>query len=274
MPSVVEFSELCGAGYEAQGNPTFRLIPPGSRLSWTPTPQPAPSPRSLPAVSYSASSRGSLPAPMAGRAGPACPVPDRDEVVTWSRSQAWSNRVGFYAAVFQREGSPSVLVFRGTDDLWDGLVDDVSIGLGGIPPQVLAALEVVRKTRLGSGAVLSGHSLGGALALIVAAHAGLAAVTFNAPGVLDSCVQSVRWTGGVGRFFAALARCVSNSRVRNVRINGDPVSSLFVTGLQAGASADSLPGAQCGLDVICRHGIATCIAAVRADAANYRELSL
>ena len=129
-----------------------------------------------------------------------------------------------------------MLAFRGTDDLFDGLVDDAMIGLGAAPMQALAALVVAQVGGLKQSAYITGHSLGGALAVIAAAQTGRAAVTFNAPGVMDSCmlVSGVGLSKGVKGLFEMMARCVANARVWNVRIGGDVVSSKLTTGSQPG----------------------------------------
>jgi hypothetical protein len=243
MPSIVELAELCDASYTEKREVHFAHQPPAAGLR-TPC--------------------SSLRAPS---------VLATQGAVTWRCRCAWHNRVGFYAACYER-GADTALVFRGTDDFWDRLVDDASIASGAMPPQAIAALAVVRSVGLGSNAYLAGHSLGGALALITAAHAGLPAVTFNAPGVMDSCVLSSFSSGGVSRFFETLGRCVNNPRVRNLRINGDPVSSLFTTGLQAGGQGRTLGAAQCGLDPRCRHGVRTCVEEVRREPAYFEPLAL
>jgi hypothetical protein len=193
--------------------------------------------------------------------------------VTWTRADHWKT-LNFYAALYAKAGGGGrVLAFRGTDDLLDGISDDAEIAFGGIPPTVLAALQIpITGT---NGLLLAGHSLGGALAIITAARRNLPAVTFNAPGVMDSCLATTptQAASGLRQFFNMVARCVVNSRVKNIRINADPVSSVFTTGLQPGARKEySAP--QCGLDLLCRHGIATCVSAVRAESANYKEFNL
>jgi hypothetical protein len=179
--------------------------------------------------------------------------------------------VGFSATLYRHNGH-DVLAFRGTDDLWDGLVDDLSVAGGGIPPQVSAALIVARNAQ--RGAVFTGHSLGGALALIAAAHLDFPAVTFNAPGVRDSCLLSSP-ASGLQAFLSIASRCATNSRVHNIRIDGDPVSSWWTTGFQSGARPRSLPAPRCGaLDALCRHGIATCVEAVRRSPAYHEPYPL
>jgi putative lipase involved disintegration of autophagic bodies len=51
-----------------------------------------------------------------------------------------------------------------------------------------------------NGLYLAGHSLGGALAIIAAARYKLPSVTFNAPGVMDSCVLSSTLKEGTLRY--------------------------------------------------------------------------
>jgi hypothetical protein len=90
---------------------------------------------------------------------------------------------------------------------------------------------------------------------------------------MDACIRSAP-RGGVHRFFDVVGRCVSNDRILNIRIDGDPVSSFFTTGVQTGRTATPLGAPSCGLDPLCRHGIATCIASLREDRANFRPLAL
>jgi hypothetical protein len=89
---------------------------------------------------------------------------------------------------------------------------------------------------------------------------------------MDSCVASAPGAGPV-RFLAVLRNCVTNPRILNIRIAGDPVSSIYTTGFQTGRRTEySAP--RCGINPSCRHGIATHIQQVRRDAANFLELSL
>jgi len=197
--------------------------------------------------------------------------------VLWKRSDTRTNLFGFYAAIFRRNDGCRVLAFRGTDDLWDALLDDSAIGIGGLPPQAVDAIKLAQAVGLTKGDMITGHSLGGALALIAAAHSGHAAVSFNAPGVMDSCMVSAvtaKQSGGWREFLQIVRRCAVNSRAKNIRIAGDPVSG-FLTGLQVGSPPEKLAAPSCGwLDVICRHGMSTVVAAMRSNADYHRQIDL
>lgn len=102
---------------------------------------------------------------------------------------------GFFAQVYQKDGT-IIVSFCGTNDNQDKTGSDLQILNGDIPDQYYNALGLVSRVRqLFSDAeiVLVGHSLGGALAQLVAAryvHADggaivLPAITFNAPGVYE-----------------------------------------------------------------------------------------
>lgn len=201
------------------------------------------------------------------------PIAHQSTRFVWSRDQFWS-RSSFFAALYTRPGSCRVLAFRGTDDLLDGLSDDLSIARGSVPPTVSDANEAVGK--LGnSNLLVTGHSLGGALAVIAACGYKLPAVTFNAPGVMDSCILAHSYTatttGGLRGLMLLLSRCITGPQVRNIRIDADPVSSFFTTGFQAG-STQTYGGSQCGIDLLCRHKIDTCVNAVRARSDGFKPV--
>jgi hypothetical protein len=214
------------------------------------------------------------------------------QTVEWQLKKPWSSR-GFFAAQYQdMPGSRNVLAFRGTDDLVDLLVDDLAIGAGGIPPQIDPACYATAEVK-DRPLILTGHSLGGALAIIAAAKYDLPAVTFNAPGVTDSCVQSIAtggWDNGLRALIGAVQRCIANPRIINIRIEADPVSGYFTNGIGAAlltrnpfntvvagfqpGETMTLPSRSCGLDALCRHGIQTCIAEVRARGDAFDPIQL
>ena len=92
-----------------------------------------------------------------------------------------SNNDGTYEEV--------VIAYRGSDSGLDWGISDVQIGLGVTPAQSNAADEFYWLVRglygvnSGSNISLTGHSLGGALAQLVASFEGNHAETFNAPGM-------------------------------------------------------------------------------------------
>ena len=79
---------------------------------------------------------------------------------------------------------------------------------------------------------------------------------------------------GLAALIAVVQRCVTGQRILNIRIAGDPVSSIITTGLQSGTARPGYSASQCGFNLLCRHGIATCIEAVRSEKKNYQPLKL
>ena len=216
---------------------------------------------------------------MPALARPAAGLPARlsPAKIIWARQSKWWNRLGFYAALYSRQpDGKRVLAFRGTDEFWtDGLIDDVSVAAGAPPPQAAAAFQVARDARLPEDSFLTGHSLGGALAIIAGARLGLPVVTFNAPGVMDSCVvANAAYPGTFGRIVDAVARCFTGRRMWNIRIPEDPVSSFFTTGFQPGKRIE-LSAPECSaLNVKCRHGIGTCVELVKKRTDAHDEVKL
>jgi Protein of unknown function (DUF2974)/RTX calcium-binding nonapeptide repeat (4 copies) len=97
-------------------------------------------------------------------------------------TQSWID-TGFYAAAYS-VGGEIVISYRGTDDALDGWNDFLTISGSPIsaPPQVRLAVqfyEAVKAASPGVNIILTGHSLGGALAGIVGAIRGEDAVLFN-----------------------------------------------------------------------------------------------
>lgn len=98
------------------------------------------------------------------------------------------NKDGIYEEV--------VIAYRGTDSFLDLFGDDLLIALNITPTQSIGAKnfydQIIANTNMTPDAKVSvtGHSLGGALAQIVGAEKDVAAITFNAPGMLNHVDKS------------------------------------------------------------------------------------
>jgi hypothetical protein len=200
--------------------------------------------------------------------------------VAWKCSDPWLKN-SFYAAYYTREGNGRVLAFRGTDSIrallgGDG-VDDGLIFLGNVPPTARLALQLPCKVGTG-GLYLTGHSLGGALAIIAAARYNLPVVTFNAPGVMDSCLLSnalsAEGKNGFWQRLISAASCILGPKMLNIRIAGDPVSSQRTTGWQSGIFPETEWAPQCGVNPLCLHGIETCVEEMRKRTDGFEELKI
>lgn len=105
-----------------------------------------------------------------------------------------NNKTGFYGEVYKR-GNELAVVYRGTDFddgrkefVKDAIVGDLPMGYGISSGQYADAKKLydkVQKSYGGKRIILTGHSLGGSLAQLVAAESGRKAVTFNAYGTGD-----------------------------------------------------------------------------------------
>ena len=183
----------------------------------------------------------------------------------------------FQAAVYQGPSGDKIVAYQGSVDKFDWLVDDVAIFAGAIPPQVAPAI-MYASAHAGPRTYLTGHSLGGALAVIASARCNLPAITFNAPGVMDSCVatayaENQLGLSGLDQFLQMVLRCLGAARVKNFRILADPVSSFFTTGAQPGSTTTY--ASECSVyNVKCTHGMGTCLSEVRAKATNYQPVIL
>lgn len=297
MPSVLDLAELANAAYSFAAT---------VEVSRTPPPRPGAAASALGASSSSAAAPAWCEAPGGGTGGllGSASSSSATSSTAWSSSsstssggllasptraprrwtlqQRWPQSEagggGFAAALYQAEDTrEKVLAYRGTNpnELSD-LYSDAQIGIGAVPAQTFPAFAAFRQSGLGETEYLTGHSLGGALAVLISAEARRRAVTFNAPGVMDSCLQLESETTplpGLLALIRAAARCSAGERVRNYRVGGDPVSSWLLTGMQSGTDAAELDASQCGvLDGLCRHSMETVLAALRRDESSYVDL--
>jgi tetrahydromethanopterin S-methyltransferase subunit D len=113
------------------------------------------------------------------------------------------------------------------------------------------------------------------LAVITAAFSGKAAVSFNAPGVMDSClaISTMGLAKGVQGLFEMINRCVVNQRVQNIKIGGDPVSEKLITGRQPGTTK-VITAAGCGINPLCLHSMSTIVKNMMSDRQYHVPLSL
>src|SRR6185312_9011616 len=160
------------------------------------------------------------------------PVPvDRWEPVQTFGSQ---RKHGFYAVLYRRE-ELHILAYRGTDDWQVDLIDDAAILLGWISSQMgnardaLLTARTVLRGKLGGKLCLTGHSLGGGLAALIAAQYNLPCVTFNAPGTKRSF--KAHYIKGItgAPYFAPMIKTTTpyetnDGRILNVRARFDAVS--------------------------------------------------
>ena len=140
---------------------------------------------------------------------------------------------GLFLGVYDDEaGRCAIVAIRGTQltDLED-LKSDIQIAFGQVPDEALRAdswLKHARPERGGREVWLTGHSLGGGIAALLAVKNGLPVVTFNAPGVARAfAYDDLLRPMGVENVHA-----IDMSRILHVRSMFDPVS--LATGRQFG----------------------------------------
>lgn len=141
---------------------------------------------------------------------------------------------GFYAVLFRKDPM-LVLAYRGTDDWQVDLIDDAAILLGWVSGQMgharsaLTVAKDVQSKMRGSKLCLTGHSLGGGLAALIAAQEDLPCVTFNAPGTKRSLTAHYIKNVSGGPYFAPMIKLtmpheVKDRRILNIRARFDLVS--------------------------------------------------
>jgi pimeloyl-ACP methyl ester carboxylesterase len=155
-------------------------------------------------------------------------------------SSGWS---GFQAATFT-QGGVTVLVFRGTAQAMD-LAADLKLGTGMNTSYFSAGEAYAANVPPGDDVYVCGHSLGGAIAQVVANRGGYKMVTFNAPGVavfasrnLGDATLGMTAVRTGGMLLSAVRhpmqayRDVRSSfhtvRGLNIRLSNDAVSSMGV----------------------------------------------
>jgi hypothetical protein len=155
---------------------------------------------------------------------------EQEPVDGWNPKQPYGvpHLGGFFAELYFDEEKRWVLAIRGTDDGPD-LIDDLSLFRGNMPPQMAQAYAALRRARSRAGEkgtlCLTGHSLGGALAAMLAVDSGLHAVTFDAPGAARSYGAAYANIPFIGTMLSVAAPAAAfTARILNIRASGDIVS--------------------------------------------------
>src|ERR1043166_4069232 len=259
-PSLIELAEICNAIYEDEDNLTVLThakIPPQTlALSLKPIKD---FPLSMPSRWDTAVSTPRLAEARVVKRSEMREVP-----IQWTRKGKWFSHSGFFCALYIRASDGKAVVsFRGTDDLLDILLDDAEIALRSLPSQASLALQVMRANLPSNEIFLTGHSLGGALAIIAGAQRRIPVVTFNAPGITNGCIAAngsdvLAKQSGWNQFLRAVDSCVRGSRVRNICVKGDLVSNTLLTGFQPGARFEVNAPSCNRFNVLCLHAMQTC----------------
>ena len=181
---------------------------------------------------------------------------------------------GLQAAVFTK-GQKTVVAFKGTSNMSD-VVADLKLGTGMNTSYFSEAEEFTQRYANVPDLVVTGHSLGGAIAQTVGNRRRIPFVTFNAPGVAivasrnlhttTAPMMAVRLAGGalsMLRHPMQAMRDVSSalhvSLGTNIRLSGDVVSTI---GLHYG-SLISLAGSG---DPLTQHRMGTMLGVLRQNA--------
>jgi Lipase (class 3) len=194
-------------------------------------------------------------------------IEDKKIKSTWQVDARYTSRVINFACnlyfinhedVYRTKSA--VLVFRGTDGLFDWLIDNRAIATGSMPPQALLAIQMAKLAKSSyTNLTLTGHSLGGALAIIAGAHTSLDTVTFNAPGAKKSCLSSsslaLLSTSPLSNFIKTVENCSTGSNVRNIVNGNDMVSTKLLQ--QVGTTKVVTDSVCKQYSPLCRHSIQT-----------------
>ncbi len=183
------------------------------------------------------------------------------------------------AVAFKRDHL-TVLAFKGTDSGPD-VADDVLLGAGMNTSSYAAAETFADDYKNNGEVVVCGHSLGGAIAQVVANRMGFKMATFNAPGVavlasrhfVQNPIMAAFRTGGmiISAFYSP-SQALRDVRATfttvqgvNVRLNNDRVSQI---GLHYGKVV-SIPGT--GFNPLSQHSIDTVIAVLKENGSIGRD---
>lgn len=114
----------------------------------------------------------------------------------------FNHHTGFLGKVYRAESGELVIAFRGTeleDKQKRGLRNDINMACKNIPAQLQNAFIMykhVKQEYPNAKITLTGESLGGTLAALVAAETGVKAVTFSAYGAKD-LIDSPKYTSNI-----------------------------------------------------------------------------
>lgn len=128
----------------------------------------------------------------------------------WRGGELVTGGTGFQGRVYRRDGAV-IVAYRGTDSMLDQLLTWSHLAAKAPPwAQLLPAMNLARRglQEQPHRIVLTGHSLGGALAKVVATHLGIPAVLFNAPDVAFHLGAKRPW-------------------IKSIAAQGDPVAGLL-----------------------------------------------